>query len=68
MRWTKEIPQQPGWYWLKTVKNGQALQEIVRVTCDATIPKTQWAGIFGSWPLGIKGEEFWAGPIPLPDE
>ena len=67
MHWTKQAPTQPGWYWLRTVKAGHEMTEIVRINIDAdSIPKSQWAGIFGSWPIGIEVESYWAGPIPEP--
>ena len=68
MHWTKEPPTQPGWYWLRTVKAGHELTEIVRISNDANILKSQWAGIFGSWPVGMEVENLWAGPIPMPME
>ena len=52
LRWTKEPPKEPGWYWIRDY--GKRLH-IVDVGCDMTEYEPQ-------------PYREWAGPVPEPEE
>lgn len=52
LRWTKEPPKEPGWYWVRDY--GKRIH-IVDVGCDMTEYEPQ-------------SHREWAGPIPEPEE
>ena len=65
MKWTKEQPKTPGWYWLKNKTNKYGTPEIVLVR--------DYAGELAIGNATLKGwerikEEEWSGPIPMPDD
>jgi hypothetical protein len=63
MRWTRNKPTVPGWYWWKTyavMTNQEAGTSIVFVAED------RYCSIEGDYVENLGGE--WAGPLPLPEE
>lgn len=52
LRWTKELPKKPGWYWLRCFEQSAS---IINVACDLT-------------EYEAKPYIEWAGPIPEPEE
>ena len=66
MKWTRNDPQEWGWYWFKDWKTGT--QEIVKVMLNPKTDKPYWVG-FINWrrPIQLKllkGE--WIGPLQEP--
>lgn len=51
LRWTKEPPKEPGWYWLRCFEQSAS---IINVACDLT-------------EYEAKPHIEWAGPIPEPE-
>ena len=70
--WTREKPNVDGFYWAKRIRDDWGLQSILEETCVAHVHK-----IDGMWPWELprkygasylKKIDFWAGPIPEPEE
>lgn len=60
LRWTRETPTEPGWYWMRR-GSGYPDPQVVLLDFDCF-----WVvGVDESFPLR-DGE--WAGPIPEPEE
>ena len=63
LRWTKEQPKAPGWYWYKLRANGPA--HIVEFMMYRKRPREYRYG-WGNYAEHLRG--FFAGPIPDPDK
>ena len=66
MKWTTELPTEPGWYWLR--EYGQQ-PIIVRVKKDKDVPGILLAeAVYLNIAVQILVGCEWAGPIPEPEE
>ena len=64
MRWTKQTPSVPGWYWFR-YKEGEKM-EPVHVFFTMTENGSD-LGVRGGAFMYLRGTSDWSGPIPIPE-
>ena len=69
MTWTKQIPKESGWYWVKWTRFGHEIVEPGLVCTDREIIETQSLGSLDYQTLTLAQRDGWlfAGPIPEPE-
>jgi len=64
LRWTKELPTQPGWYW----DRWPLMPEQVSISRITRTPGSRSLHLVENGPLELYRGREWAGPIPMPEE
>ncbi len=69
LRWRRDPPTEPGWYWVRHLVGGTAANVVVHVTKERPQGAVAWALIAwsGREKIGFTPVS-WAGPLPLPLE
>jgi len=63
MKWTKERPTEPGWYWRKPLNSNP------KFNLSVIIKLQIFSGELGYMGYGLVWDKYlWAGPIPEPKE
>jgi len=66
MKWRKEPPDKPGWWWLKRI--GDDAPEVVLLAWADWQKRFYCISTSGSPPLDRVNAESWSGPIEEPQE
>lgn len=67
MKWRKEPPDKPGWWWLKRIGD-DAAPEVVLLAWADWQKRFYCISTSGSPPLDSVNAESWSGPIEEPQE
>lgn len=66
MKWTSETPKEAGFYWY--VCNDYGPEVVYFDIGSNSEPTTQHPGTAFEWPISVRSDQMWSGPIPEPEE
>lgn len=68
MKWTKQAPTEPGWWWVRYM-DGQRKEVVAIAQTERRYESLNWRLMSGVWqPMTFRKISEWAGPIEPPEE